>query len=728
MYKLINIHWYFIKIKILKTTITMRKLFILLVVIALFSLPTLDLKAQTFPIGHRSINFKDASRSGGFAISGGTTVPTGGTGRDIGTEIYYPAVSAGDNTALATGKFPVIVFGHGFVMTWDVYSPFYDSLARLGYIVALPRTEGSLSPTHTEFGKDLAFVLDWVMRLDTVSTSPFFGKVAQKGAIAGHSMGGGSTFLADQYNSRATCYLTMAPAITNPSSALAARAITKPMCILSGTRDCVAGYAGHQKPMYDSLKVSVCKHLVSITDARHCSFSNGGSTNCNFGEGTSGCAAVTNGFTTAMQQDVTRRIMIPYFNYFLKGICSEWSVFENYLATTARLSTQSVCNMSVPSNATISGNNQFCSGSSTTLTASPASFTYAWSNGTNQQTNTVNSAGNYTVSVSNPYCSISSNPFSVSMLSVPAQPAAISGVSQICSNTQGVSYSSSSSDSLVWSLPNGWTTSSSNSSSVTVNHNGQPGTISVSALNQCGNSTASTKAISIKASPASLSAIQGDTLICITQQGIVYSTSSSQDSIVWTLPSGWSTTSTPTNTATINHNGQSGILSVAALNECGTSPSTILNITVVDTPTTSISASGLTISSSTTASSYEWFLNGVSIGTNSPTLTAQVTGSYSLKITDSNGCSGWSNVLFVEVVGINDLHESELMIYPNPTTDKLRILNGIKGQNWTLNSVLGQVLKVGILSSKEDHIDLSGLTNGIYMLSISGQTFKIEKR
>lgn len=706
----------------------MKKRFTQLVAIAFFSLPTLELIAQTFPVGHRSINFKDASRSGGFSISGGTVVPTGGTGRDIGTEIYYPAVTAGDNTALASGKFPVVVFGHGFVMSWDVYSPFYDSLARLGYIVALPRTEGSLSPTHTEFGKDLAFVLDWVMRLDTVSTSPFFGKVAQKGAIAGHSMGGGCTFLADQYNSRATCYLTMAPAITNPSSALAARIITKPMCILSGTRDCVAGFAAHQKPMYDSLKVSVCKHLVSITDARHCSFSNGGSTNCNFGEGTSGCAGVTNGFSTTMQQDVTRRIMIPYFNYFLKGICSEWSVFENYLATTARLSTQSICNMSVPSNATISGSNQFCSGGSTTLTASPASFTYLWNNGITQQTNTVTSGGSYTVSVSNPYCSISSSPFSVSVLNVPTQPAAITGLNQICSNTQGVSYSSNSSDSLVWTLPNGWTSTNSTNNTVTINHNGQPGTISVSASNQCGSSTASSKSITIKSLPVPLAAIQGDTTLCITQQGVTYSTGSSQDSIVWTLPNGWSTNSTPTNTATINHNGQSGVLSVAATNVCGTSSSTVVNITVIDTPTTTISASGFTLSSSSSGSSYEWFLNGVSTGSISPTFIAQTTGNYSLRITNADGCSGWSNVLFVEVVGISDVSKNALLIYPNPATDKLKIINGTKGQVWTLNTVLGQVLKVGKISMNEEKIDLSDLTNGIYMLTIGSQTFKIEKQ
>lgn len=65
--------------------------------------------SQIFPVGHMSINFKDASRTGGYSISGGIMMP--GSGRTIGAEVYYPATITGTNTPVAPGaQYPVVVF------------------------------------------------------------------------------------------------------------------------------------------------------------------------------------------------------------------------------------------------------------------------------------------------------------------------------------------------------------------------------------------------------------------------------------------------------------------------------------------------------------------------------------------------------------------------------------------------------------------------------------------
>ena len=61
-------------------------------------------------IGHMTKTFVDASRSN----------------RNIQTEIYYPATSAGNNTPASMGEYPVIVFGHGLVMTWDTYTNLWE--------------------------------------------------------------------------------------------------------------------------------------------------------------------------------------------------------------------------------------------------------------------------------------------------------------------------------------------------------------------------------------------------------------------------------------------------------------------------------------------------------------------------------------------------------------------------------------------------------------------------
>ncbi len=111
--------------------------------------------SQTFQVGHRQVTYIDPARNN----------------RQIQTEIYYPANTAGDNVPVASGQFPFLVFGHGFLMDWDSYKWMWDSLVPLGYIIAFPRTEGSISPNHLEFGKDLRFLNEKIKSENTNSTS-----------------------------------------------------------------------------------------------------------------------------------------------------------------------------------------------------------------------------------------------------------------------------------------------------------------------------------------------------------------------------------------------------------------------------------------------------------------------------------------------------------------------------------------------------------------------------
>src|SRR5688572_25298646 len=105
-----------------------------------------NLIAQPFQIGHTTITFTDPSRNN----------------RAIPTEVYYPADVTGNNvpvTLANNSRFPLLGFGHGFVMTWDAYENIWDALDPNGYIIASPKTEGTLMPSHLEFGKDIAFVI-----------------------------------------------------------------------------------------------------------------------------------------------------------------------------------------------------------------------------------------------------------------------------------------------------------------------------------------------------------------------------------------------------------------------------------------------------------------------------------------------------------------------------------------------------------------------------------------
>ena len=82
--------------------------------------------AQTYNIGHTSNVFYDNIRN-----------------RNIPTEIYYPADSNGNDLPLSSGNFPILVFGHGFLISWDTYENFWSALVPEGYILCFP-TKGRL--------------------------------------------------------------------------------------------------------------------------------------------------------------------------------------------------------------------------------------------------------------------------------------------------------------------------------------------------------------------------------------------------------------------------------------------------------------------------------------------------------------------------------------------------------------------------------------------------------
>ena len=159
------------------------------------------LLALPLAVGHRTITYVDPSRGN----------------RPIQTELYYPADAAGDNVPVAAGAFPVITFGHGFVMVWSAYQYLWTAFVPRGYILALPRTESGIFPSHEQFGRDLAFLVDKLQAEGTTPASPFYNHVAPTSCVMGHSMGGGASVLAASYNPRITALSNLAAAETNPS-------------------------------------------------------------------------------------------------------------------------------------------------------------------------------------------------------------------------------------------------------------------------------------------------------------------------------------------------------------------------------------------------------------------------------------------------------------------------------------------------------------------------------
>ncbi len=278
--------------------------------------------AQTYSVGVQTITYTDSSRSN----------------RSIPVEIHYPATSTGSNTPFANDSFPFVVFGHGFVMTASCYYPFSDSLAQRGYIFAFPTTESSFSPIHADFATDLIYVYHKLISERNNPSSPVYHHVVAKGAIAGHSMGGGCTVLSAQYSNPAECYFTFAEATTSPSSITAAPSMTKPYLSFSGSYDCIAPYTTNQLPTYDS-SGSPCKYLIEVTGASHCQWGVS-NTECNLGETVSACANPP--LSQTAQINTGLAYLQPYLDHYLKGEASSLVSFDSvYTADATSTKTKS---------------------------------------------------------------------------------------------------------------------------------------------------------------------------------------------------------------------------------------------------------------------------------------------------------------------------------------------------------------------------------------------------
>ena len=119
--------------------------------------------------------------------------------------------------------------------------------------------------------------------------------------------------------------------------------------------------------------------------------------------------------------------------------------------------------------------------------------------------------------------------------------------------------------------------------------------------------------------------------------------------------------------------------------------------------------------SGTGASSYTWD-NGVMDGV---AFSAAVTTTYNVTGVDGNGCSNTDALTIVvdECTGILDVINSNLTIYPNPTSDQITI--DIKGYNGLVNISVYDLSGRLLETTTNNIISLKKHAKGIYVLKVS---------
>jgi hypothetical protein len=310
----------------------------------------------------------------------------------------------------------------------------------------------------------------------------------------------------------------------------------------------------------------------------------------------------------------------------------------------------------------IAGDLTFCEGDQSTFSVSiidgATSYTWTLPNGWigSSTTNSIDvtagaNGGTISVTANNSCGSSSAQTLNVTVNQAPAQPEVIAGDLTFCEGDQ-TTFSVSAVDgatSYTWNLPNGWTGSSStNSIDVTTGANG--GTVSVTANNTCGSSTAQTLNVTVNQAPAQPTAISGDAILCEGEITTFSAAVNGASAYTWTLPNGWIGNSS-TSSIDVLTSANSGTISVIAHNVCGSSPEQTLNVTVIQIPTQPGTISGdlnfcageqttFSVSIIDGATSYTWTLPNGWIGsstTNSIDITAGANGGM-ISVTANNTC------------------------------------------------------------------------------------------
>jgi uncharacterized repeat protein (TIGR01451 family) len=276
--------------------------------------------------------------------------------------------------------------------------------------------------------------------------------------------------------------------------------------------------------------------------------------------------------------------------------------------------THNITIATTPGNAiTPGGPTTFCAGGSVVLTASTAA-SYNWSTGENTQSITVTSAGSYSVQTSNGSCVATSAPVNVTVNTPPVL--TISGPAEAC--TSAILNSGGGFSSYNWST--GDTTPT-----ITVTNSG---TYSLTVTDANGCTATDTHAITINTTPGNSITPGGPTSFCT--GGSVVLTASTAASYLWS-------TGETTQSITVTN---AGSYSVQTSNGSCVANSAPVNVTVNTPPVVTIigpasACDSAVLDAGAGFASYLW-----STGDTTPTINVTSTGTYSVTVTDINGCSG----------------------------------------------------------------------------------------
>jgi hypothetical protein len=172
-----------------------------------------------------------------------------------------------------------------------------------------------------------------------------------------------------------------------------------------------------------------------------------------------------------------------------------------------------------------------------------------------------------------------------------------------------------------------------------------------------------------------------------------------------------------------------GTMTVTANNSCGSSIAQTLSVNT-GTIDTSITQAGITLTANATSATYQWLtcpaMTPISGETNA-SFTPVASGSYACVVTQG-GCTDTSSCRTILLTSLTDPAKAvEFNLFPNPGSEIVQLsYNG-------LSAGLYEISIIDMLGKKQWHkqenlssqgtlpVQVSELTNGVYILRLSGQ-------